>query len=104
MTYNLRTNDHLLARIPYHTVPSTEHAVVPFEQNGGQLTRESNFGTDPLSGYDHLQMLREMDFRCRYPCCSEVFENVLHVDQMKFVNAVLILIHITKVFCDLVPT
>ena len=73
-------------------------------QDGGQLTRESNFGTDPLSGYDHLQMLRERDFRCRYPSCSEVFENVLHGDQMMFVNAVLLFIHITKMFCDLVPT
>ena len=50
--YHLRRNGHLLARIPSHAVPSTEHAVMQFEQDGGQLTRESNFGTDPLSGYD----------------------------------------------------
>ena len=101
---HLRRNDHMLARIPSHAVPSTEHAVMQFEQDGGQLTRESNFGTDPLSGYDRLQMLRERDFRCRYPSCSEVFENVLHGDQMMFVNAVLLFIHITKMFCNLVPT
>jgi len=45
-------------------VPSTAHAVMQFEQDGGQLTRESSFGTDPLSSYEHLQMLRERDFRC----------------------------------------
>ena len=65
-----RRNDHLLARIPSHAVPSTEHAVIQFEQDGGQLTRESNFGTGPLSGYNQLQMLREGDFRCRYPSSS----------------------------------
>ena len=101
---HLRRNDHLLAWILSHAVPSTEHAVIQFEQDGGQLKRESNFGTDPLSGYDCLQMLRERDFRCRYPSCSEVFENVLHGDQRTFVNAVLFFIHITKMFCDLVPT
>ena len=100
----LRRNDHLLARIPSHAVTSTEHAVMQFEQNSGQLTRERNFGTDPLSGYGCLQMLRERDFRCRYPSCSEVFENVLHGDQRMFVNAVLLFTHITKMFCDLVPT
>ena len=75
-----------------------------FEQDGGQLTKKSNFGSDPLSVYDCLQMFKESDFRCRYPSCSEVFENVLHGDQRVFVNAVLLFIHITKMFCDLVPT
>ena len=74
---HLRRNYHLLARIPSHAVPSTEHAAMQFEQDGGHLTRGSYFGTDPLSGYDHLQMLRERDFRCTYPSCSKVFENVI---------------------------
>lgn len=101
---HLRRNDHLLARIPPLAVPSTAHAVMQFEQDGGQLTRESSFGTDPLSSYEHLQMLRERDFRCRYTSCSEVFENVLHGDQRMFINAVLFFIHLTKMFCNLVPT
>ena len=36
--------------------------------------------------------------------CSEVFENVLHGDQRMFINAVLFFIHLTKMFCNLVPT
>jgi len=55
---HLRRNGRLLARIPPLAVPSTAHAVMQFEQDGGQLTRESSSGTDPLSSYDHLQMLR----------------------------------------------
>ena len=36
--------------------------------NGGSVTAEHGFGSDPLEAYAELQCLREHDFFHRYPC------------------------------------
>ena len=48
-----------------------------FKQDGGHLTRDSNFGTDPLSGYDYLQLLTLDVHTYLVPKCLKMYFMVI---------------------------
>ena len=51
-----------LTRLLPSAVPTTSNIVQLHQMQGGTLTEEHVFGTDPLDGHPELQDLRERDF------------------------------------------
>lgn len=84
-------------------IPTTANAVALHEQLGCQLTRESQFGYDPLISYPHLSRLRERDFYLRHPSMEEVMECVLHGNTAVFKQAIKDFIELTRSFSRLEP-
>jgi len=58
---NMMSTKHT-ADVPDHLIPSTPEAVRMYEENGGRLTRNSDFGYDPLVYHPDLYESREVVF------------------------------------------
>lgn len=64
--------------LPSHYIPTTPEAVKMYEDLGGSLSRESNFGFDPLSMYDDKYESRQVLFSSNQPTGRELFSDVVH--------------------------
>ena len=84
------------------SIPSTNEEIHLFTSTGGHLTPESSFGEDPIGAYQHLNELRNRDFRSRYPLMEAVLENVLHSDGMVFRQSVKYFIDLTHQFSAII--
>ena len=84
------------------TILTTTDAISLHEQLGGHLTRESQFGCDPLASYPNLSQLRERDFHSRYPNIEELMECVLGGNLAVFKQALIDFIELTRSFSSLV--
>ena len=84
------------------SIPTTSFAIALHEQLGGQLTRESSFGRDPLAGHPQLASLRERDFSFRHPSMEEIMQCVLHGDSAVFKQAIMHFIELTRSYSTLV--
>ena len=72
------------ATLPRHTLPEAIDAVQNFEASGGQLTRFSSFGHDPLQTRPDLLTQRETLFKERFPSFDEFFHTVVNNDTSLF--------------------
>ena len=66
------------AYVPHWLIPSTSEAIRMYEANGGRLTRNSNFGIDPLMSHPHLYESRDRLFYANALAPSQVFSDVVH--------------------------
>ena len=48
-------------------IPTTAEVIQLHQNQGGTLTEEHVYGTDPPEHHEHLQQVRERDFFNRYP-------------------------------------
>ena len=83
-------------------VPTIDQAVHIHESSGGQLSRETTFGVDPLAGYSGLQGLHLRDFRALYPSLEDIFSDVLHNHGTMLREAILSFISISLRFAELI--
>ena len=83
-------------------VPTTSEIIAVHCGNGGTVTAEHGFGSDPLEAYAEVQCLRECDFVHRYPSMGDVFESTLHGDGALFREALLYFISLTNAVSQLV--
>ena len=91
-----------VTQLPGVVIPTTAEAICLHRDQGGTLTEEHGYGTDPLTGFQGLQQLRERDFYQRYPDMEVIFQNVLHHDGSLFRMAILYFISLTTLFSELV--
>ena len=59
---DLRSNNNRTSHVPAQIIPSSDEAVVNYEQLGGKITRFPVFGIDPLATNSQLQHEREQRF------------------------------------------
>ena len=59
-------------------VPTTSEAVRMYEESGGQLSRNFEFGFDPLGTIEHAYETRISLFKVRQPSGKELFSKIVH--------------------------
>ena len=59
-------------------IPTTPEAVKMFEENGGRLTRNADFGYDPLAAIEHAFESRNTVFQANQPTGRDLFSSVVH--------------------------
>ena len=64
--------------LPELLIPSVPEAVRMYESFGGNLTRNSTFGDDPLINIEHAYESRERMFRAQQPSGSDIFSEIVH--------------------------
>lgn len=79
---NMYETKHM-ATPPNHLIPSTPEVVRMYEENGGNLTRNADFGIDPLVEREDLYESRQMLFKSNTPPAKEVFSDAVHGDYNK---------------------
>ena len=67
--------------------PTTPEAVKMYEDNVGVLTRNAEFGYDPLIHREDLYQLRETLFHVNVPTLTEFFPEVVHCRYTKLYEA-----------------
>ncbi len=83
--------------------PSTDTVVQLYERGStNRLTRESNFGRDPLYGYSELQRLRQRDLFIQFPNMDMAFQGTLHGYPQLFKDAIGLFITLTRNYSSLV--
>ena len=65
-------------KVPEYLIPTTAEAVRMYEENGGVLTRDVQFGHDPLGNREDLYESREHLMKCNFPNPTEVFSDIVH--------------------------
>ena len=91
-----------LTRLLPSAVPTTSNIVQLHQMQGGTLTEEHVFGTDPLDSHPELQDLRERDFFQMYPSMEVLFQDVLHSNGSIFRSAMHYFKSLTISFCSLI--
>ena len=66
------------AKVNDPLIPTTPEAVKMYEDNGGFLTRNAEFGYDPLIHREDLYQSRETLFHANAPTPTEIFSEVVH--------------------------
>ena len=74
-------------KIPEELVPTTEEAVRMYEERGGNLTRNGNFGIDPLAMRSDLMESPEQLFYANLPTGQVIFSSIVHGDPELFERA-----------------
>ena len=80
---------------------STSDMVQFHEQQKSALSRDTAYGSDPLTGHPELQQLRERGLNLLFPDMDIVFQGVLHGDAQLFENCLCYFIHLTNSFASL---
>ena len=65
-------------RIPDNAIPTLRDAVLPYEGEGGALSRVSQFGRDPAEGYSARQLARKNAFMQRYRDFGNILADATH--------------------------
>ncbi|KAJ7318444.1 hypothetical protein OS493_037967 [Desmophyllum pertusum] len=89
----LRSNRAL--KIPEELVPTTEEVVRMYEERGGNLTRDGNFGIDPLALRPDLIESRQQLFYANQPTGQIIFSSILQGYLELFEHALGFLIELT---------
>ncbi|XP_046855990.1 uncharacterized protein LOC124449089 [Xenia sp. Carnegie-2017] len=55
-----------------------EIAVQQYERSRGQIKSFGNFGTDPLLEFQHLQIIRDKEFKSRNPSFATIFNEIVN--------------------------
>ena len=74
--------------IPFSAIPTRDEAVSLFETSGGNLTRPSTYGADPLSGSPERMARRQNFFDKRFPSLKDIYGSLVNGDASMFKNAV----------------
>ena len=82
--------------LPGTHIPLPEVAAQQYERSGGKLKNFGNFGTDPLQGYQHLQALRQQEFKAHTASYSIIFNAVANNDPKPLIQSIMCFIEITK--------
>jgi len=76
--------DNRARKIDNRNLPLSIHAVQMYEDNGGHITEESNFGTDPLAGDPEKITIRDRAFSEKYPSFEPVFHQIVNGNDRLF--------------------
>lgn len=90
-----------MTRISALLLPSVAAAVHSYEQNQGQLTTESQFGSDPLIEREDLVILREQHFLQRYRF-EDIFTDSVSGNQRQLVDSICFFKDLTIRYADLI--
>ena len=67
-----------MATLPEFLIPSTPEIVRMYEESGGNLTRNSEFGIDPLIERPDLYESREVIFKANTELPNIIFQDLIH--------------------------
>jgi len=67
-----------MATLPEFLIPSTPEIVRMYEADGGNLTRNADFGFDPLVHVPDLFESREIIFKANVPSSERIFQELVH--------------------------
>ena len=88
--------------LSHNDVPTIAEMIQLHEHDGSRLTRNVDFGHDPLSNNHALQVLRERDFCTVFPNSHMVFEDIIHNNGQLFKNCVFHFVLLSNRFVSLV--
>ena len=91
-------NNYKAVCIPETQIPLPKIAAQQFERSGGKLKNFGNFGTDPLQGYQHIQALRQQEFKTHTASYSMIFNAVANNDPRPLIQSIMCFIETTKHF------
>ena len=66
--------------VPENLIPTTAKPVTMYEENSGVLTRDVQFGYDPLGNSKSLCESREHLMKSNFPNPGEFFSDIVHHD------------------------
>ena len=88
--------DNRAKRIGVQLLPSPTSAVELYEQSGGRIRDQSNFGIDPIAENPTKCTTRLHAFYERFPSFEEIFSNLVNGSTRPFKNALKFYISITR--------
>ena len=90
-------NTNRVQQIPNPSIiPSVDEAIAMYENAGGNITRESSFGIDPLKDNDLLIARREELFRQNNYSFENMFGSIVNGNSTSMERALLSFIDITR--------
>ena len=92
---DLTMNNYQAVRLPKTAFPLPETAVHQHERSGGKLKNFGHFGADPLLEFQHLQEIRENEFKCCNPHFSIIFNEIVNNNPNPFIQSIISFIEIT---------
>ena len=81
-------------------IPSTPEAVLMYEENGGRLSREGEFGRDPLVTRSDLYESRTLLFSLNAPPPKVTFSEVVHGNNRLLLESIQLFFNITMHLCE----
>ena len=93
---SLMVRDNRAKRIDVNILPPPDEAVRMYVNDGGTLTDSGPFGTDPIADYPDKVRIRETSFFERYPSFSDLFHELVNGNPVRFKEALLFHVDITK--------
>ena len=81
-------------------IPATPEAVLMYEQNGGCLNREGEFGRDPLVTRSDLYESRTALFSLNAPPPKVTFSEVVHGNKRLPLENIQLFVNITMHLCE----
>ena len=84
-----------VSRIPGEVVPTTQEVARMYEERGGSLTRNENFGIDPLALRSDLIESRQQLFYANQPIAKIIFSSIVHGELEIFERALTFFIELT---------
>ena len=81
-------------------IPSTPEAVLMYEQNGGRLSREGEFGRDPLVTWSDLNESKTALFSLNAPLPKVTFFEVVHSNNRLLLESIQLFFNITMHLCE----
>ena len=81
-------------------IPSTPEAVLMYEQNGGRLSREGEFGRDPLVTWSDLYESKTALFSLNTPPPKVTFFEVVHSNNRLLLESIQLFFNITMHLCE----
>ena len=81
-------------------IPSTPEVVLMYEENGGRLNREGEFGRDPLVTRSDLYESRTLLFSLDAPPPKVTFSEVVHGNNRLLLESIQLFFNITMHLCE----
>ena len=81
-------------------IPSAPEAVLMYEQNGGCLNREGEFGQDPLVTWSDLYESKTVLFSLNTPPPKVTFFEVVHSNNRLLLESIQLFFNITMHLCE----
>ena len=90
----MRTNNRI-ARVDMRHIPSPQHAVRMYHEEGGRITDETYFGDDPICADLTKCLIRSQAFSERFPSFHIIFQQLVNGNSSLLKKAVLFYIDLT---------
>jgi len=86
-----------MAQVEEFLVPSTPELVRMYEERGGQLTRDPQFGIDPFCATADLYQSRHRIFVANTPAPEIIFSHLVHGDYDSLEHALRLFHYLTTI-------